>query len=63
MRHIEVTDATTNAQNEGRPCIHCGSRFGHYSVCPLINREVAEARSATLSKGDEIVLYALGVRW
>jgi hypothetical protein len=36
MRHIEVTDPITIAQNEGIACPHCGSRFGHYGFCATI---------------------------
>lgn len=32
-------------QNNGGVCEHCGSAIGHYNVCPLINRTIAEARN------------------
>lgn len=50
-------------QNQGEKCSHCGASSGHFSVCPLINREVAEARSAALTEGDTILLRGLGVKW
>ena len=40
---------------------------GHFSVCPLINREVGEIKRITeggsLSEEDANILYALGVTW
>ena len=66
MKRIEVTDAITNAQSEGKPCPHCGSRFGHYSHCGLINRNASEAQRAVangLTEPDTIALHGLGVRW
>jgi hypothetical protein len=71
MKHIEVTDAITNAQNEGKPCPHCGSRFGHYSICSTIGGSFEPSpafdpvASAVLviSEGDAIALHALGVKW
>ena len=66
MKRIEVTDAITNAQNEGKPCPHCGSRFGHYGHCPSINAHTAEyarALQVGLSEPDAIALHGLGVRW
>lgn len=61
------TDAYADAlqaQNEGKACTHCHSRFGHYSVCPLINRETAEAHSIALgnvTESDRNFAHALGV--
>jgi hypothetical protein len=63
MRHIEITDAITDAQNRGELCPHCGSNSGHFIHCALINRNVAEAKSARLSDADNIRLTSLGVRW
>ena len=54
------------AQNNGGTCRHCGSSLGHYSVCPLINRETAEAHSAVdngITEADSILLKGLGVIW
>jgi hypothetical protein len=51
-------------QNEGLPCKHCSSRFGHYSVCPLICRETAEAHSVALgnvTEADRIIARGWGV--
>lgn len=59
MEYSEIT----HAQNLGVPCPHCDCTSGHFGHCPLINREVAEASSATLSTTDHQYLYALGVRW
>ena len=53
-------------QNAGLACSHCGSSQGHVRICPLINREVAEARSAAdgnLNIPDQHDLKALGVLW
>jgi len=53
-------------QNAGGVCPHCGSSLGHRSTCPLINREVAEARNVIageLSTADSILLRGLGVIW
>lgn len=33
-------------QNLGGLCDHCGSSAGHFSYCPLLNREAAEAKAA-----------------
>jgi hypothetical protein len=58
-----IHDAITDAQNEGKVCPHCASASGHYRHCALINREVAEAKSARLSDADTIRLTSLGVIW
>lgn len=51
-------------QNQGKPCPHCESPFGHYNVCPLLNRNVAEARAAEgLNKPDVDFLKALRIVW
>jgi hypothetical protein len=50
-------------QNTGFNCRHCQSPSGHFKRCPLLNREVAEARSATLSQADVVRLHSLGVIW
>ncbi len=66
MRHIDIFDATTRAQNEGKSCEHCGSRFGHYGHCGLLNRNVGEAErtiSEGLSDADAMALHELGVCW
>lgn len=36
-------------QNNGGVCRHCHSAAGHYSVCPLLNRETAELVSEVIS--------------
>ncbi|MCU1308380.1 MAG: hypothetical protein JWN45_3075 [Acidobacteriaceae bacterium] len=46
MRHIEVIDPITRAQNEGIPCPHCKSKSGHYIICPTINRAEVQSRAA-----------------
>ena len=58
----------TRGQNNRIPCPHCASLQGHYLVCPLINGRIAEAHSlrltaASVSKADDLILHALGVRW
>jgi hypothetical protein len=50
-------------QNSGLLCKNCGSPSGHFKHCPLICRETAEARSATLSQADVVRLHSLGVIW
>lgn len=37
-----------NKQNAGGTCDHCHSAMGHYNVCPLINRGIAEVKSSTI---------------
>jgi hypothetical protein len=51
------------AQNEGGVCPDCRSALGHFSHCPLLNRNVAEAQSATLSESDTLHAHALGISW
>jgi hypothetical protein len=66
--NFNSTDAYADilaAQNEGKACPHCSSRFGHYSHCGLINRNAGEALRA--AKGeytvqDKIIAHALGVQ-
>ena len=53
--------AVLAAQNAGNACPHCGSHSGHFNVCPLINRNVAEAQSATLSESDAAFLKGIKV--
>ena len=61
------TDAYADAlqaQNEGKACPHCFSRFGHYSHCGLINRNVGEAQRAAQGEytvQDKIIARGWGV--
>lgn len=51
-------------QNNGEPCKHCDSSFGHRRHCPLINRQSAEAASFTAgnySEADRVAAHGLGV--
>jgi hypothetical protein len=50
-------------QNNGLPCLHCGSHAGHFSFCPLINRAAAEEMSIIdePTAQDKIIAHALGV--
>ena len=51
-------------QNNGSHCIHCQCTSGHFGTCPLINREIAEAKNAlagTFTELDQQYLHALGV--
>jgi hypothetical protein len=50
-------------QNSNQPCPHCKAEQGHTFLCPLINRETAEAHSAERSEADRLILHALGVKW
>lgn len=56
--------AAQREQNAGRPCPSCNSVSGHYAVCPLINRETAEAVSfvaGEYTEGDRISARGLNV--
>ncbi len=55
------TPACSALQNDG--CEHCHAAYGHTSLCPTLNRNVAETRSTQLSEADTLRLAALGVRW
>ena len=61
------TDAYSEAlaaQNEGKACPHCSSRFGHYRECPLLCRSTAEAHSVALgniTEADRIIARGWGV--
>jgi hypothetical protein len=50
-------------QNDGGVCEGCGSALGHFSICPLINRNVAEATNAVLNQPDTDFLKALKITW
>jgi hypothetical protein len=45
-------------------CPHCDATFGHTILCPLLNRTIAEARSAlfTPTEADHIQAHALGIQ-
>ena len=55
------TPATSRYEADN--CEHCHAAYGHKASCPLINRNVAEARSAfsNPSEADRIHAHALGV--
>jgi hypothetical protein len=44
-------------------CIHCHATYGHKIVCPVINRNVAEAQSVVLSEADKTRAHGLGIIW
>ena len=51
-------------QNNGGFCPHCNSALGHFSNCPLICRETAEAHSIALgnvTEADRIIAHGWGV--
>jgi len=51
-------------QNNGGVCPSCNSVLGHYSRCPLICRETAEAHSIVLGnviEADRIIAHGWGV--
>jgi hypothetical protein len=53
-------------QNNSMNCEHCDSSWGHVAICPLLNREVAEARSAAdgvLNIPDQHELKSWGILW
>lgn len=57
--------ASVLAHNDNS-CKHCTAAWGHTILCPLLNRNVAEAQSAVAGKlnvADEHELKALGVIW
>ena len=37
VRHNDTYAKVLVQQREGTPCPFCGSPWGHYAVCPLIN--------------------------
>jgi hypothetical protein len=43
---------------EGVSCEHCLAPYGHLRTCPLINREVAEARSRACKPTDADLEFA-----
>jgi hypothetical protein len=47
---------------EGVSCEHCLAPYGHYNTCPLINREVAEARSRACKPTDADLAFAKELR-
>jgi len=47
-------------QNAGGTCPHCNSAAGHFSVCPLINRAVAEARAVLNEPSEADIIAARG---
>ena len=51
-------------QNNGGVCSSCHSALGHYSRCPLICCETAEAHSIALgnvTEADRIIAHGWGV--
>lgn len=50
-----ATEAATSA------CEHCNAPHGHFGYCPLLNRNVAEARSAGFSLADATHPRGFGV--
>jgi hypothetical protein len=44
-------------------CTHCHAAYGHKILCPLLNRNIAEAQSATLSDADQVRVHAFGIVW
>lgn len=50
---------------EAVQCPHCQSWAGHFFHCPLINREMAEAKAAEVghfTDVDKIIAHGLGVQ-
>lgn len=61
---IDAYAKALQTQNNGGVCEHCNSALGHFINCPLINREVAEARSVALgnvTEADRIIAHGWGV--
>lgn len=67
-----LKDSFTSASTRSTPvssgyeadnCIHCHAAYGHKILCPLLNRNIAEAQSAVLNKPDADFLKALKITW
>ena len=70
MQYVEVVDPITNAQNEGVPCPHCSSRFGHYGFCATLTGQslpdYAQGKplpvALPITEYDTILLSALHIK-
>lgn len=64
---VSTVSALAGDALEADNCEHCHASYGHTILCPLLNRNIAEAKSAVnsarLSEADNIRLTSLGVRW
>jgi hypothetical protein len=49
-------------QNAGGVCPHCKSPSGHFVICPLINRNTAEAQSAVARNAGRHRAWLLSAR-
>lgn len=59
--NTQSTPATSRYDADN--CIHCHASYGHKASCPVLNREVAEARNRFVnpSEADRIQAHALGI--
>lgn len=59
--NTQSTPATSRYDADN--CVHCHASYGHKASCPVLNREVAEARSCFInpSDADRIHAHALGI--
>jgi hypothetical protein len=65
-QRITVADTPSSvgvSRYEADNCVHCHAAYGHTIQCPLLNRAVAEIRSALFSptEADKIAAHGLGI--
>ena len=64
---VTVTDThqtPSTSALEADNCEHCHASYGHTILCPLLNRNIAEAQSAlngSASEQDKVHAHALGI--
>lgn len=65
ITHVSSHEApvSDSIERNATSCQHCTASYGHTVLCPTLNRNIAEAKSAVLSAGDDVRLHSLGVRW
>lgn len=61
-RQVDEYQSQLIRQNDGLPCSHCDALSGHTRACPLINREVAEARSTEYTDSDRAFLKSFRIK-
>lgn len=60
---VSTPSSVAGSALEGDNCIHCHAAWGHKIICPLLNRTIAEAKSATLNTPDAHFLKAQHITW
>lgn len=63
MESLDRYAEALQAQNAGGVCPDCKASLGHFVMCPLINRAVAEAQSTELNRPDADWLGAMNIKW